>query len=413
MRQKLFLGSSREAIHLARAVQAEMDDDFDVTVWNQGVFRLTRSALDSLLEALESSDAGVFILRPDDVLFHRTEVDPVVRDNVLFELGMFVGRLGPDRTFMLTPRDTPIHIPSDLIGLTTAGYDPLRANEEPQAAIGPACTHIRAELGRLRPRLVEQPASRARLDGAMTRMSNDFERLFAHQLATHRAALDPSTNLSSDKVSMRVGSADIEIVVGRIEDENTDASGSVVALPANEYFDDACITDQRSSLGAFVQHAYGDRLDEFTRAIKDALVQLPSQRVERAERRVDDSYGIGQAIFLGQLSASHRVILVSATTERVGIGLRAEPHFLYAAVRAVFEAMNANRLDRVSIPVFGAGHGGIPVTVALLFNVLALQSLLRDPIGVHVRCVRVVVFQGDADEHPGSLLRYVESLLPD
>lgn len=41
MRPKVFVGSSGEAIDVCRAIQGELDDDFDVTVWDQDIFRLS------------------------------------------------------------------------------------------------------------------------------------------------------------------------------------------------------------------------------------------------------------------------------------------------------------------------------------------------------------------------------------
>jgi predicted nucleotide-binding protein len=55
MRLRVFAGSSGETVALCRAVQAQLEHDLDVTVWNQDVFRPTYGALDSLLEQLESS----------------------------------------------------------------------------------------------------------------------------------------------------------------------------------------------------------------------------------------------------------------------------------------------------------------------------------------------------------------------
>ena len=174
MRPRIFVGSSREAIDVCRAVQLELADDFDVTVWDQDVFRLSYSALDSLLEALESSDAGVFVLRPDDITISRDAKDWTARDNVIFELGMFIGRLGRDRTFMLAPYGPGLRLPSDLLGITTASYEVSRtASVQKRATVGPACTKIRAHLAQLRLRVVAEPRSRARLDEAMGRMSRD------------------------------------------------------------------------------------------------------------------------------------------------------------------------------------------------------------------------------------------------
>ncbi len=403
MKPKVFVGSSREAIQLSRGVQSELDDEFQVTVWDQGVFRLTYSALDSLLETLDSSDAGVFVFRPDDLIVSRGTTEPAVRDNVLLELGMFVGRLGRDRTFLMTPRGVSLRLPSDLRGLTTAEYDAERAKREVRPAVGPACTRIREEFGRLKLRAIEEPESRRRLDRAMSRMSRDLEWLLGGDIFGGGVAGAAASGL--EQVSGRIGKATVELVFGRIQDCRNDRTDSVIALPANEYFDDECITDTNSSLGAFVQDVFGPELDEFLDHVRAELDDLPSQRVSRAERRTDDSYGIGQAIFLSKLPPDRQVILVSATTERVGIGLRAEPHFLYAAMQGIFETMNANRLTSVSMPVLGSGHGGMPLTVALLFNLLALRSILGNDLGLHIRHVRVVVFKGAATEVSGATLQ--------
>lgn len=406
MRPRIFIGSSREAIDVCRAVQLELADDFDVTVWDQDVFRLSYDALDSLLDALDSSDAGVFVLRPDDLTTSRGMPDPTVRDNVIFELGMFIGRLGRDRTFMLTPSDSPVRLPSDLLGLTAAGYDAGRiSGAQKRAAVGPACTKVREHLSSLQLRVAEEPRSRVRLDRAMGRMSRDIELLLGGQVLQPGAV----NGRSEGHTCTRIGRATVHVEIGRIQDYQSDDSRSVVALPANEYFDDECVTDVNSSLGAFVQHHFNEKVDEFLRHVRAELVGLPSQRVPRAERRIEDSYGIGQAIFLGKLLPAHQVILVSATTERTGIGLRAEPHFLYAALQGVIETMNAHRLNSLAMPVLGSGHGGMPLIVALLFNLLALRSILGEDIGRHMRQVRIVIFEDAAAGITDTALRDVIS----
>lgn len=44
----LFIGSSVEGLSVARAIKAELDFDMDVTVWSQGVFKLSHSPLEDL-----------------------------------------------------------------------------------------------------------------------------------------------------------------------------------------------------------------------------------------------------------------------------------------------------------------------------------------------------------------------------
>jgi O-acetyl-ADP-ribose deacetylase (regulator of RNase III) len=408
MRLRVFVGSSGEAIAVCRAVQAELEDDLDVTVWNQDVFRFNYAALDSLLEALDSSDAGVFVLRPDDLTTSRGESNQTVRDNVLFELGMFIGRLGRDRTFMLTPSSPAFHLPSDLVGLTTARYDAVRFDSgDERSAVGSACRRIRQAVKSIQVRMAPEPSSQARLDRAMRRMSKDLEHLLSEPAAPPGRSGTPSD--SSGPVSFRLGRTNVQVELGRIQDYRPEDSRAVVALPANEYFDDECITDTNSSLGAFVQHHFADRIEEFVQHVQAELISLPSQRVPRAERRIDESYGIGQAIFLSKLQSECRLILVSATTERTGIGLRAEPHFLYAALEGIIEVMNERRLNSLTIPVLGSGHGGMPLSIAILFNILAVRAITAEVLGVHLRNVRIVVFEGDADDLAGARMQDIIS----
>src|SRR6185369_15374111 len=98
MKPKTFIGSSVEGLSVAYAVQQNLQYQSEVTVWDQGIFHLSTSALDSLTEVLDRSDFGVFVFTPDDILNIRGEENRAVRDNVLFELGLFIGRLGKLRS---------------------------------------------------------------------------------------------------------------------------------------------------------------------------------------------------------------------------------------------------------------------------------------------------------------------------
>ena len=70
-----------------------------------------------------------------------------VRDNVIFELGMFIGKLGKKRCFIVSPRtQEPFRIPTDLLGVTPATYNPNRDDGKLSAALGPACNKIRQTI---------------------------------------------------------------------------------------------------------------------------------------------------------------------------------------------------------------------------------------------------------------------------
>jgi hypothetical protein len=115
----------------------------EVVVWTQGIFQLTKSYLESLMDALEDTEFGLFILGPDDVIRIRGTEVPTARDNVVFELGLFIGRLGRERSFILMPRSADFHLPTDLLGINTASFQPPSRPDRLQAALGPACHDIR------------------------------------------------------------------------------------------------------------------------------------------------------------------------------------------------------------------------------------------------------------------------------
>ncbi len=125
MKPSLFVGSSREAVRIAEAVQQNLQHIADVTPWSQSVFELSKTTLHSLMKTVRHHDYAVFVFAPDDVVLLRNEVQLATRDNVMFELGMFISALGPERCFFLVPSNIgDFRIPTDLAGITPARYDP-------------------------------------------------------------------------------------------------------------------------------------------------------------------------------------------------------------------------------------------------------------------------------------------------
>ena len=159
----LFIGSSKEALDVAYALQEGLDYDTEPTVWTQGVFEPTKSSLAALLSSLHRFDLSAFIFTPDDIAVMRGAAHRIARDNVLFEFGLFVGRLGADRCFYLLPRAaTDFHLPTDLLGTTALTYRADRKDSNLVAALGPACNQIRRSIRRLAQRkVIEKPGPTA------------------------------------------------------------------------------------------------------------------------------------------------------------------------------------------------------------------------------------------------------------
>jgi hypothetical protein len=149
IRPAVFIGSSKEGHEIARAVRKQLRDDAEVTVWDEGVFGLGEGSLESLVGAVKRFDFAILVLSPDDMTTSRRRRVQSPRDNVLFELGLFMGRLGRYRTYIVFDSDQPIKIPSDLAGVTQATYHGNRSDRNLEAAVGEACDPIRAKIREL------------------------------------------------------------------------------------------------------------------------------------------------------------------------------------------------------------------------------------------------------------------------
>lgn len=148
---RVFIISSKEALPIAREIERQLEHDtFFVKIWTEGTFRASKYTIESLEEQLDESDFAIAIAQPDDEVESRGQSQGAPRDNVIFELGMFVGRLGRMRSILLEPRGDEVRLPSDLKGLTTITYRPASGKE--QAKLGPACTSLREIFNELGPR---------------------------------------------------------------------------------------------------------------------------------------------------------------------------------------------------------------------------------------------------------------------
>jgi hypothetical protein len=142
-RPTVFVGSSGEGLEIARTIQFHLQDAALVSVWNAGVFGLSEGTLESLVRMLDSFDFAVLVITPDDLLTSRGQERQAPRDNVMFELGLFMGRLGPERTFAVCSDSPNLKLPSDLAGVTMARFKANDAAHDLTAALGPACFQLR------------------------------------------------------------------------------------------------------------------------------------------------------------------------------------------------------------------------------------------------------------------------------
>lgn len=145
---RIFLASSVEGLDVADAINESLDYDAEIVHWKNG-FDLSSYTIDSLMEKSRTVDFAIFVFTPDDVSTIREQSHIVVRDNVLFELGLFIGSLSKERCFIIKPRGIDLHFPTDLLGLTPADFEGKRSDNDLTQAVNASCNKVKKEILRL------------------------------------------------------------------------------------------------------------------------------------------------------------------------------------------------------------------------------------------------------------------------
>jgi predicted nucleotide-binding protein len=113
-------------------------------LWTDGVFQCSRVTIEDLVRMAADTDFAVLVLSPDEVALSRGRKKACPRDNVIFELGLFMGALSRDRTYIVAPQPLDIKIPTDLLGVSLLTYHRGRGQ-----TIGQAMRPVCRELSRL------------------------------------------------------------------------------------------------------------------------------------------------------------------------------------------------------------------------------------------------------------------------
>ena len=123
---KVFVASSTKTVGVAESLRQVIgNDNVEVVPWKDlGVSVLSEHTMESLERAANQCHFAVFVLGPDDVIQTEKGGVCVPRDNVVVELGLFLGRIGRSRSYMLKPHGVEIKLPTDLSGVTWAQYSP-------------------------------------------------------------------------------------------------------------------------------------------------------------------------------------------------------------------------------------------------------------------------------------------------
>jgi predicted nucleotide-binding protein len=145
----LFIGSSKESLPIAETIESGLgSEDCEVRLWTNEVFSPSQFPITDLEKQIREVDFAALVLGPDDEVLSRNQKSDAPRDNVIFELGLFMGALSHERTFMIVPQGHDIKIPTDLLGLTPISYKPGDPDDLP-ALIAPVCNKLRRIINKL------------------------------------------------------------------------------------------------------------------------------------------------------------------------------------------------------------------------------------------------------------------------
>lgn len=120
---EIFMGSSSEAVNFMEEIAVKLEElDAQPLLWNEtgkGIFIPGESTIDALIAITKRVKAAIFIFNADDKIWNiksSLEKSNAVRDNVLFEYGLFMGALGKEKVCFVC-KDQP-QVASDLKGIT-------------------------------------------------------------------------------------------------------------------------------------------------------------------------------------------------------------------------------------------------------------------------------------------------------
>jgi CRP/FNR family cyclic AMP-dependent transcriptional regulator len=163
-RLNIFIASASEGLDVANAVRDALGSNigFQPRIWNEGTFKPSVTFIEALEEELAQSDFAVLTLTPDDQTESRGKVSMAPRDNVLFELGLFMGRLGRNRTYFVCDKNQELKIPTDLLGVKPVTYE-MGRGQKLKDSIAVACSPIAKRMREFRPKQSLQTENESRL----------------------------------------------------------------------------------------------------------------------------------------------------------------------------------------------------------------------------------------------------------
>ncbi|MBL0059030.1 MAG: nucleotide-binding protein [Elusimicrobia bacterium] len=148
----VFIGSSSgKGLPVAQTISKYLQRcPIVVHLWTNGVFEASKTTIEDLMRTARETDFSVLVFTPDDVTRSRGVSLGAPRDNVIFETGLFMGSLGRERTYIVTPKETNLKLPTDILGLSRLTYE-LRRGRSMARNLQPVLRKLKALIRKFGP----------------------------------------------------------------------------------------------------------------------------------------------------------------------------------------------------------------------------------------------------------------------
>jgi hypothetical protein len=157
---RVFIGSSSEGKEVAENLSIHLRDDCEPVLWHAGAFGVSETYIESLEKALQDVEFAVLVATPDDARNKRGTDSKIPRDNVIFELGLFMGKLARSRTFVVCDPKAGVALPTDLLGVNIAPFESNRSDNDLRQATIEAKSAIVHAIRKAPRRLSSEPAAK-------------------------------------------------------------------------------------------------------------------------------------------------------------------------------------------------------------------------------------------------------------
>lgn len=122
MKPRIFIGSSKEGLNIATKIKDYFKgNNYECFLWTDDIFKYNDNFLETLMKEASLFDFGFMVFTQDDYIESRGLSATTARDNVIFEYGLFLGRIGREKAYVI--KDKEVKLPSDLLGISIADFD--------------------------------------------------------------------------------------------------------------------------------------------------------------------------------------------------------------------------------------------------------------------------------------------------